>query len=412
MAKARSSKKPKTKSKAKAKPKVAAGKGRTGRKGAGGRRSPRVAVLVGTRKGAFILRSDRRRANWKVDGPHFLGSMVHHLVLDPRDGRTLLLAARTGHLGPTVFRSADWGKTWKEAERPPAFRKVAEGEKGRVVDHVFWLTPGHPSQPGVWYAGTSPQGLFRSGDGGATWSGLDGFNEHPMYEKWCGPSGGTPDGPKLHSILVDPREPAHLYIGNSGGGVFESMDAGASWRPLNRGVAADFMPDPDPEYGHDPHCVVLHPLLPDRLYQQNHCGIYRLDRPGDTWERIGRNMPRDVGDIGFPIVIHPRDPDTAWVFPMDGTEVWPRTSPGGKPAVFRTRDAGATWKRQDKGLPKGQAWLTVKRQAFAADAGDPVGLYFGTTSGELWMSLDAGKSWRTLAAHMPHIYAVGTAPVG
>jgi photosystem II stability/assembly factor-like uncharacterized protein len=157
--------------------------------------------------------------------------------------------------------------------------------------------------------------------------------------------------------------------------------------------------------------VVLHPLAPDRLYQQNHCGIYRLDRPGQTWERIGNNMPKETGDIGFPIVVHPRDPDTAWVFPMDGTEVWPRTSPGGRPAVFRTRDGGRTWKRQDKGLPPEQAWYTVKRQAFAADEFDPVGLYFGTTSGELWMSPDEGKSWQPLAAYLPHIYAVETAAV-
>jgi hypothetical protein len=191
----------------------------------------------------------------------------------------------------------------------------------------------------------------------------------------------------------------------SSGGVFESQNAGADWRPLNKGVAAPFLPDPEAAYGHDPHCVVLHPLRPDRLYQQNHCGIYRLDRPEETWTRIGEQMPKKVGDIGFPIVLHPRDPDTAWVFPMDGTEVWPRTSPDGRPAVFRTSDAGQKWKRQDGGLPK-RGWLTVKRQAFTADGGDPVGLYFGTTSGEIWMSRNEGERWRQLAAHLPHIYSI------
>lgn len=369
------------------------------------RRTTGTLVLVGTRKGAFLLRGDASRRAWKIEGPHFLGNIVHHWVLDPRDGRTMLLAARTGHLGPTVFRSADFGKTWSEAEQPPAF--PAAGPSGRAVEHVFWLTPGHASEPGVWYAGTSPQGLFRSADGGATWASVEGFNANPSYSKWAS-GDGTPDGPTLHSILVDPRDARHLYIGMSSGGIFESRDAGRSWTPLNRGVAADFLPDPHPEYGQDPHCVVLHPLDPDRLYHQNHCGIYRLDRPGDTWKRIGDNMPRAVGDIGFPMVLHPRDPDTAWVFPMDGTTVWPRTSPGGKPAVYRTRDGGRVWKRLDKGLPRVQAWFTVKRQAFAADSTSPVGLYFGTTSGDVWASRDEGESWKPIAQHLPHIYSVTT----
>jgi len=150
--------------------------------------------------------------------------------------------------------------------------------------------------------------------------------------------------------------------------VFESTDRGGDWKPLNAGCAADFRPDPDPEYGHDPHCVRLHPLHPDILYQQNHCGIYRMERPTGRWERIGNNMPKKVGDIGFPMTLHPRDPDTAWVFPMDGTSVWPRVSPGGKPAAYRTRDGGKSWKRQAGGLPKAQAWWTVKRQALTADA--------------------------------------------
>src|SRR5258706_5779149 len=323
-----------------------------------------VILVVATRKGAFLLRSDRARRAWKLSGPMFLGHTVHHGILDPRDRRTLLVAARTGHLGPTVFRSLDMGRKWKEAARPPAFPKVAEGQKGRVVDHTFWLTPGVAAEPGVWYAGTSPQGLFRSEDGGVTWAPVSGFNEHPMLEKWTGgEQDGTPDGPKLHSILVDPRDARHLYVGMSSGGVFESRDLGGSWQPLNAGCLADFLPTPYPEYGQDPHCVRLHPLAPDILYQQNHCGIYRLARPGDRWQRIGASMPKKVGDIGFPIVLHPRDPDRAWVFPMDGGTVWPRTSPGGKPAVYATRNPGRSWQRPAAGVPARQAWLTVKRQA-------------------------------------------------
>jgi len=369
-----------------------------------------ITLLIGTRKGAWIYRSDSSRRQWRVDGPHFLGHIANHLVLDPRDRRTLLLAARTGHLGPTVFRSTDLGKTWKEASHPPAFPKVAEGEKGRVVDHVFWLTPGHPSQPGVWYAGTSPQGLFRSENHGDSWEPVPGLNDHPQYRLWMGgEQDGTPDGPKLHSIIVDPRDPAHLYLGMSSGGVHESLNAGRDWRTLINGLEVVPGVDASNVAAHDPHCVRLCPNNPDRLYQQNHCGIYRIDRPSNEWTRIGKSMPTTVGDIGFPLVLHPRDPDTLWVFPMDGTDVWPRTSPGGKPAAYVTRNGGKTWKRLDFGLPHAQAWLTVKRQAMAGDQHDPVGLYFGTTSGDVWASRDEGAKWHCIARHLPHIYAVEVA---
>ena len=368
--------------------------------------SPAPLILVATRKGAWLLHGDAARSRWRLDGPHFLGHIINHVVLDPRDGRTLLAAASTGHLGPTVFRSTDLGASWQEASRPPAFAKRADGS-GRAVDHTFWLTPGHPSEAGCWYAGTSPQGLFRSQDGGDTWAPFSPINEDPDYLRWMGTvQDGTPDGPKLHSIIVDPRDPAHLYFAMSGGGVHESCDGGQSFAPLLKGLeVVEGFDVADPTF-HDPHCVRLSPANPDRLYQQNHCGIYRLDRPGDTWVRIGRAMPAEVGDVGFPMVVHPRDAERAWVFPMDGQSVWPRTSPDGKPAVYTTRDGGESWQRQDAGLPREQAWWTVKRQAMTADAHNPVGLYFGTTSGELWASADEGASWTCIARHLPEIYAV------
>jgi photosystem II stability/assembly factor-like uncharacterized protein len=376
----------------------------------GATRASATLVLVGTRKGLFVLTGDTGRKTWRLSPPHFLGHIVHHAVLDPRDGRTLVLAARAGPLGPPAFRSTDRGRTWQEASRPPAFPKVREGETGLVVAHVFWLTPGHAAEPGVWYAGTSPQGLFRSADGGDTWQGIDGFNANPLRTAWVGGlQEAPPDGATLHSINVDPRDPRHLYIGMSAGGAFESTDGGARWHPLNGGCAADFLPDPDPEYGHDVHCLRLAPSAPDVLYQQNHCGIYRMQRPGDRWTRIGEKMPKSVGDIGFPMVVHPRDPRTVWVFPMDGSTVWPRTSVGGKPAVYGTRNAGASWQKLAQGMPAKDAWWTVKRQAMCADSRDPLGLYLGTTSGEVWASADEGKRWRCIARHLPHVYSVEAA---
>ncbi len=370
----------------------------------------RVIVLVATRKGAWLLHGDRTRTAWRLNGPHFLGHTVHHLVLDPRDGTTLLAAAKTGHLGPTIFRSTDLGRTWKEASRPPAFAKADGGARGRSVDHTFWLTPGHASQPGTWYAGTSPQGLFRSTDGGASWDPVPGLNDDPRYREWMGgEQDGTPNGPKLHSIIVDPRDPAHLYLAMSSGGVHESLDEGRSWQPLVKGLEVVEGFDRANLAFHDPHCVRLCPENPDRLFQQNHCGVYRIDRPSDEWVRVGKNLPARIGDVGFPMVVHPRDPDTAWVFPMDGTTVWPRTSPDGRPVAFVTRDAGRTWKRLDGGLPRAQAWWTVKRQAMGADRGAPVGLYLGTTSGEVWASRDEGRRWRCIARHLPEIYSVEAA---
>jgi len=372
-----------------------------------GRSGAPYLALVATRKGAWLYHGDRSRSRWQADGPHFLGHIIQHLVLDPRDGKTLLAAASTGHLGPTIFRSTDFGRSWREASKPPAFDKAPKGQRGRTVKHTFWLTPAHANEPGVWYAGTSPQGLFRSEDGGVTWSPFSSVNDDPQYRAWMGTEqDGTPDGPKMHSIIVDPRDPAHLYFAMSGGGVHETLDGGKHWQPLVEGmeVVAGF--DAGNVAFHDPHCVRLCPSNPDRLYQQNHCGIYRLDRPSRQWKRVGKAMPAKVGDVGFPMVVHPRDDDAAWVLPMDGQTVWPRTSIGGQPAVYGTTNGGKSWKRLDKGFPANQAWWTVKRQAMAADSEDPVGLYFGTTSGELWASRNEGASWSCIARHLPEIYAV------
>jgi photosystem II stability/assembly factor-like uncharacterized protein len=373
--------------------------------------SKRVELLLGTIKGAFVLTGDGARRTWRASGPFFLGCEANHIVRDPRDGRTLLLAAKTGHLGPTVFRSSDEGATWKEAQVPPAFPKGTEPGKGPAVERTFYLAPGHASQPGVWWAGTIPHALFRSADHGETWSPVDGFNSYIAMLKEKAPTqfGETPGGAITHSILIDPRDARHMYVSLSTAGFFESTDGAATWRPMNAGSEACFFPEKFPEYGQDPHCVVMSPANPDRLYQQNHCGVYRLDRPGTRWERIGKNLPEDIGDIGFAVVAHPRNPDTLWVFPMDGTTVWPRTSPAGKPAVYRSTNGGKSWTRQDKGFPRENGWFTVFRQAMKADTLDPVGLYAGTTSGELWASRDGGGSWKQIASHLPRILSLEVA---
>lgn len=321
------------------------------------------------------------------------------------------MANKAGHLGPTIFVSTDFGKHWQEATRPPAFPKSNEAGEGRAVSHTFWLSPGHESEPGVWWAGTSPPGLFRSEDNGMTWESVTGWNEHPMYPEWC-PGAGTPDGELLAQVSICTSDPRHMYLCTSSGGVFETTDQCKTWAPLNKGVLANFMPDPYPEFGQDAHQIAVHPANNNRIYQQNHCGIYRIDRPGDTWVRIGDNMPPEIGDIGFSVVLNPRDDDMAWVWPMDGTDIWPRTSPGGKPAAYVTRDGGNSWERQGNGFPAEQGWFTVKRQAFVGDGRDPVGLYIGTTGGEIWSSIDEGENWREIARHLPEIYSLNAVTVG
>ncbi len=378
----------------------------------------RLVLLVATRKGAWLLHGDAKRKSWRMDGPHFLGHVVSQLALDPRDGRTLLAAVKTGHLGPTVFRSTNLGRSWKEASKPPAFANGNAELPARAVDHTFWLTPGHASQPGSWYAGTSPQGLFRSDDGGDTWAPIASVNDSATFRPWMGTQqDGTPDGPKLHSVIVDPRDPARLMFGMSGGGVHESFDAGATWHTLIAGLEVVDGFDASDVSCHDPHCIRQCPSNPDRLYQQNHVGIYRMDRgkdrnatpAADTWQRIGRKMPKRVGDAGFPMVVHPHDADCCWVFPMDAQTVWPRTALAGKPAAYVTRNAGRSWQRLDEGLPAEQAWWTVKRQAMTCDSQPVPALYLGNTGGELWIGHDEGARWKLLARHLPEIYAVDVA---
>jgi BNR/Asp-box repeat. len=362
-----------------------------------------IQLLIGTRKGAWIYRSDDERRTWRVQGPIFLGSIVNHLVLDPRDGKTMLMAASTGHLGPTILRSTDGGETWTEAAKPPAFPK-SDDPRARAVDHSFWLEPGHASEPGVWWVGTSPPGLFESRDGGVTWESVAGFNDNPRYWEWCPPEAGTPDGSLLNQVAIDPRDAAHMYIATSSAGVFESRDRGASWAPLNQNVEANFLPDPYPEFGQDAHFIALAPTDPDRLWQQNHCGVYRSDDRGDTWERLeGNGLP---SGFGFPLALDPEDPDKAYVIPEEGAEN--RVTPNGRLGVYRTSDAGSSWELLTDGLPQ-QAWASVMREGMSFDRLDPAGIYLGTQSGSVFVSPDEGDSWIEAARYLPTILSVEAA---
>ena len=344
----------------------AAAKPRTDRRAAS-------TLLIATRKGLWTLHARRDAPQLEARRPAF--PRPHR---PPRGRSTRATAGRCSppRAPATSGRRSFARPTAAARGRRRRARRRSQPGSGRIVDHTFWLTPGHASRARRLVRRarrrrdcSAPPTAARRG------TGVAGFNEHPQRKAWCGgDQDGTPDGAKLHSILVDPRDPRHLYIGMSSGGVFESTDGGADWQPLNHGVRADFQPDPDPEYGHDPHCVRLHPALPDRLYQQNHCGIYRLDRPAERWADIGAAMPKSVGSIGFPMVLHPRDPDTLWVFPMDGTSVWPRISPrrqaGRLPLGQRRRRRGSGRRRACR---RAQAWWTVKRQAMTADRATTVG---------------------------------------
>ena len=284
----------------------------------------RVVILVGTRKGAWIFHGDAARAAGASTARTSSGHIVNHVVLDPRDGRTLLMAAKTGHLGPTVFRSHRPRRTWKEASRPPLPQgrpRARHGARGR--SRLLALTPGHAGEPGVWYAGTSPKGCSAARTAATPGRACAGFNDHPhAVRPGCGERRTARRTARvLHSILIDPRDPAHMYFGDVGRRLFREHRRGARLEAAEPGRRGRLHArSPYPEYGQDPHCMRLHPLRARRLYQQNHCGIYRIERPRNAGRASATTCRARVGDIGFPIVLHPRDPDTAWVFPMDGTD--------------------------------------------------------------------------------------------
>ena len=349
-----------------------------------------VQVLAGTRKGLFVL--DPAGGGWSVEGPLLKGFEVFHAIQDDRDGA--LYACTNFFGGATVQRSQDGGKTWDRLEG------IGLPEDGELKLNALWhLRPGPDAEPGTLWLGGDPGVLFRSVDGGATWELNRGLFEHPTRERWQPGAGGM----CTHSIQLDPSDPQRLYVGISAAGTFRTDDGGETWAPLNKNVAADFMPDdPYPEVGQCVHKLLVHPAKPERLWQQNHCGVYRSDDRGENWERLdGNGLP---SDFGFGLALDPHDPDVAYVTPEEGADN--RVTCDGRLGVYRTSDAGATWELSSNGLPE-QAWVAVLREAMSWDAEG--GVYLGTQSGSVFSSPDGGRNWSEAVRYLPPVLSVETA---
>jgi photosystem II stability/assembly factor-like uncharacterized protein len=353
-----------------------------------------VRILVGTRKGLFVLVGGDERREWKIEGPHLEGWDVFHAVLDPRDG-AIYAATNNFVYGATVHRSTDLGATWTRSEEIGL-----PEESGLTLEKTWHVEPGREGEDGRLWLGGAPGVLFRSDDSGATWQVVDSVLNHETRDHWNPGAGGM----CCHSIQLDPSTPDRMYIGISAAGVFRSEDGGESWVAANKGTAADFMPDPYPDVGQCVHKLLVHPQRPDRLWQQNHCGVYRSDDRGQSWERLdGNGLP---SGFGFPIALDPRDPDTAFVVPEYGAEN--RVTVDGRLGIYRTRDAGESWELMTDGLPE-PAWAAVMREGFAFDRLDPFGVYLGTQSGSVFASADGGESWSEAASQLPTILSVEAA---
>lgn len=357
----------------------------------------RVQLLVGTRKGLFVARSDDSRLRWSLDGPSIEGYEIYHAVLEPGPGRTGWAAVRHEVWGTHIYRTDDGGREWMPLSTRPAYPPQLE----REVRAVWHLAPGGPDHPGRVWAGVEPAGLFVSDDWGASWRWIESLERHPTRVTWQPAKGGL----ALHSIQPDPFRAARLYVALSAGGCYRSDDEGESWTAINRGVRADFLPEPEPEAGQCVHSLRAHPTVSGRLYQQNHCGTYRSDDAGESWSEITSDLP---SDFGYVVGLDPRDPDRAWVIPEESSHM--RTTCEARLRVFETADAGRSWIPRTAGLPQAHAYVTVLREALATDGLEPCGVYFGTATGHLYASPD-GERWDLVASHLPKILSVTASPI-
>lgn len=362
-----------------------------------------VRVLVGTRKGAFILTSDGKRQDWKVSGPHFAGWEIYHVKGSPVNPDRLYASQSSGWFGQMIQRSDDGGQTWE----PVGNEFVYNGTPGT---HLWYDATQHPwefkrvwhlepslTDPDTVYAGVEDAALFRSTDGGRTWQELAGLREHPSGPRWQPGAGGM----GLHTILIDPSNPDRIFIAISAAGVFRTEDGGQTWQPANQGLRSEFMPDPTADVGHCVHRIAMHPSRPEVLFMQKHWDIMRSDNAGDSWHEVSGNLPTD---FGFPIDVHAHEPETIYVVPIKSdSEHFP---PDGKLRVYRSRTGGNEWEALTNGLPQSDCYVNVLREAMDVDSMDSCGIYFGTTGGQVYASSDSGDTWAPIVRDLPPVLSV------
>jgi len=363
----------------------------------------RVRVLVGTRKGAFVLESDGKRDRWDVSGPHFAGWEIYHVKGSPADPNRLYASQTSGWFGQLIQRSSDGGKTWEPVgnkfayEGTPGTHQWYDGTPHPWEFKRVWHLEPSLDDPETVYAGVEDAALFRTSDGGQNWEELPALRQHKSGPGWQPGAGGM----CLHTILLDSHHPERIFVAISAAGAFRSDDSGKSWRPINRGLRSEFLPDPEVEVGHCVHRIAMNPKRPDVLFMQKHWDVMRSDNAGDSWQEVSGNLPTD---FGFPIDVHAHEPNTVYVVPIKSdSEHFPLE---GKLRVYRSKTGGNEWEPLTKGLPQRDCYVNVLRDAMAIDSLDSCGVYFGTTGGQVYASADAGDNWAPIVRDLPAVLSV------